>query len=79
MTSDIQELERLKKEIDTAKTGLAREEGKLQALMEKLEKEFGLTSVEEAEEKAAALVLEIRELEIDISERLKDLKAKYEW
>lgn len=73
------ELDKLQKEIDAAKKNAATFEGRLQESMKRLKDDFGLDSIEKAEEEASNLKEEIDSLETDVQTRLKDLKESYAW
>ena len=73
------ELDKLQKEIDAAKKNAATFEGRLQESMKRLKDDFGLDSIEKAEEEAAKLKEEITSLETDVQTRLKTLRETYAW
>jgi len=73
------ELDKLQKEIDAAKKNAATFEGRLQESMKRLKDDFGLDSVEKAEEESERLKEEIASLDEDVQIRLKSLKETYAW
>jgi predicted nucleic acid-binding Zn-ribbon protein len=75
----MEELDKLQKEIDAAKKNAATFEGRLQESMKRLKDDFGLDSIEKAEEEAEKLKEEIADLETDMQTRLKDLQETYAW
>jgi predicted nucleic acid-binding Zn-ribbon protein len=52
-------------------------EGKIQSVMERLKKEFNVTSIEEAEKMLGDMTTEVKSLEEEISRRMDDLNGKY--
>jgi len=52
-------------------------EGKIQSVMERLKKEFNVTSIEEAEKMLGNMTTEVKSLEEEISRRMGDLNGKY--
>ena len=52
-------------------------EGKIQSVMERLKKEFNVTSIEEAEKMLGNMTTEVKSLEEEISRRMGDLNDKY--
>lgn len=75
----INDLKRLKEEIDLAKEDKAKAEGRLQNLMERLETEFSLSSVKEANAEMERLNKEVKKLEEEVNEKYTKLKDTYEW
>lgn len=69
-----QELLDLKREVEEAKENHARLEGKRDTLMEQLEKEFGVKSIEEAEEKIQQMETEVEEWDEKILSATNDLE-----
>lgn len=74
---DIKEYERRKKIIAAKKEQLARDEGKLESLVDRLKDEFDCT-VEEAPNKRAELMNKQEELELQLSKIETELN-KYDW
>jgi len=75
----IGELERLKNTIDQTKEDLAKSEGRLQSVMERLATEFDLHSLEEVEKKLVGLKSEIDDLDKKIEKEYVELKKEYDW
>uniref|UniRef100_A0A6M3IQF3 Putative host-nuclease inhibitor protein n=1 Tax=viral metagenome TaxID=1070528 RepID=A0A6M3IQF3_9ZZZZ len=73
------ELDKLQKEIDTAKKDAAIFEGRLQESMKRLKEDFGLESVEEATKEIGRLKTEIVSLEADVEKGITSLKENYQW
>lgn len=67
----------LKERIESCKTQKAMSEGKLESYMEKLKKDFGFSSLKEADEALAEMQAEIEEKEELLKEKLATLEMKY--
>jgi hypothetical protein len=78
MQDIIKSLEKLGKEIENSKKTLAQYEGREVELLRRLEG-FGVSSVEEAEEKLLLLKEEAVKLEAEITKEFASLKAEYDW
>ncbi len=77
---DIQnELNRLKIGIEEAKTEIARLEGRRQELLRQLKSEYGIESMEEAEERLKELQKEKVAKEEEIRAAFLALKSEYDW
>jgi len=74
-----QELIDLKNEIEKAKEEKAKDEGRLASLMERLEEEFGLKSLNDAENKIAEIEKKVSTLDKEYDNGLKKLKENYQW
>lgn len=74
---DIKEYERRKKIITAKKEQLARDEGKLESLVDRLKDEFDCT-VEEAPTKRAELMKKKEKLEVQLTDIETELDA-YDW
>ena len=74
-----QDIRKLKKRIEQAKQDKAEAEGSLKTLFERLKKEFGVETLEEASKKYESL----KKMETEITEELErsfiKLKENYEW
>jgi len=75
----MEELDKLQKEIDAAKKNAATFEGRLQESMKRLKDDFGIDSIEKAEEAAENLKDEIASLDEDVKTRLKALQETFAW
>ena len=71
-----QELFDLKQEIEQGKEDLSRAEGRKEALLEQLQKEYGVTSVSGAEKKIKQLEEEITELNANIETATEELEQQ---
>lgn len=67
----------IKKKIDEAKTRKAQLEGKLEALMSELKSKYGVSTIEEADQKIVNLGNQIQLWEEEIEKGLKELSTKY--
>lgn len=74
-----QELMKLKDDIEEAKQQKAKDEGRLDSLMERLDTEFGIKTLNEAEKEVAKIEKEITGLEKEYNDGFKKLKENYEW
>jgi len=79
MVDILRELEGLDREIKKAERDVQTEEGKVSAYMETLNKEWGLKSIEEAEEKLKSLADEKACYDGMVSEKFSSLKEQYKW
>jgi hypothetical protein len=73
-----EEYKKLKREVETAKAEAERAAGAKQQLLAQLKQEWGCGSIEEAENKLAALRKKRVEAEAEFERLLQDYKAKYE-
>jgi uncharacterized membrane-anchored protein YhcB (DUF1043 family) len=77
---DVQtELQRLKENIDNAKSNLSKLEGREEELLNQLKKDFGVTSVAEADKKIKEMQKEYDKIEKHIEDEYKKLKDQYDW
>jgi chromosome segregation ATPase len=74
-----QKLLNLKKQIEKAKEDKSKEEGKLEGLMERLQKEHGVDDLDAASKKVETLDAEIKKLEGEFETGYKELEENYEW
>lgn len=74
-----QELIDLKKKISESELERARLEGNLENLKEQMVKDFGVSTIEEAEEKLKALDSEIERKEKEIETKMADLRERYDF
>ena len=74
-----EDLIKLKKQIDTAKTKVSELKGRQQHLMEQLKKDWKCSTVEDAKQKAEEMEAEITKLDKQIEKGIKELKEKYEF
>ena len=75
----IADFEKLKEKIEESKAKRARAEGALEQAMERLKKEFGCSTVEEAEAKIEALNKELDKDEADLAELLDIIEKAVDW
>lgn len=73
-----QELLKLKKKVEAAKTESSELRGQLKTLLSQLTKNYKCKSVEEAETKMKSMKTEIDKLSDQIDEKLEELETKYE-
>lgn len=73
------DLTELKKNIDLAKTNLAKLDGRNQELLLQLKKNHGLSSIEETNERIQSLTKEIAEEEKRIEKEYAALREEYDW
>lgn len=71
------DLMRMKEKMEKAKTEKAQVEGRLQAVMERMEKDFGCKTVEEAEKRLSQLSKEADVLQSSLQAKVTELKEKY--
>jgi len=71
------ELLNLRQDIEQAKTEIARLKGKLQHLMEQLEKDFKCSTIDEAQKKLLFIDKEIEMMNDKIKLQTKQLEEKY--
>lgn len=67
----------LKRQIETDKEKKARLEGRLTSLMERLQKEFGCKTIQEAEKKLTKLGVQIEELQVQVKEKIDGIRKQY--
>lgn len=67
----------LKRQFEVDKEKKARLEGKLASLMDRLQKEFGCKTVQEAEKKLEKLNADIEQLQMSVKEKISDLRREY--
>ena len=79
MKQIINELEKLDKDIRETEKKLSESEGRQKALLESLEKDFGVTTLKETDEKISALRKELSNLESEITTDYQKLKEDYEF
>jgi predicted nucleic acid-binding Zn-ribbon protein len=72
-----QELLKIKQDIETAKTEVSQLKGKLQHLMEQLEKDWKCKTIEDAQKKLSTIDREITQLDEKIKKQTKELEEKY--
>jgi len=75
---DEQELFKLKKQIDEAKSKVSELKGQQKHLMKQLKDEWDCTSIEAAEKKAKTIEKEINDLNQKITEGIEELEEKYD-
>jgi len=79
-TSDIiKDLESLKEKLEKTKSEKERAEGSYQTLMSQLKKEFGFSSIEEAENAIAQLEDEKSKKEKLLEKEYSELKESFQW
>jgi len=74
----IDKLEGLEEDFEEKKKSLARDEGRLESLQERMEKEFGIKSLKKAESELIRLDKEIEESEKELHEKYKNMKEAME-
>ena len=77
--SDIDELKKLKEEIESAKAERSKAEGRVEQLFNTLKKEYGLKSLEEAAKHLRKLKSEIEGLQKKFDSKFTKLRKDYEW
>jgi hypothetical protein len=70
-------LQSYKKDADTLKTELAKQQGIRQSLMDRLKKEYGITSIEQVEKKLADLNKQKKTINADIELLVNKIDKKY--
>lgn len=75
----INELTRLKKAIEEAKSDKSKIEGRLEELLKSLKEQFGFNSIEEAQEGIEKLQEELTELEKEIQDKFAAIKKEFQW
>jgi hypothetical protein len=73
-----QDLLRLKKKVDDAKTNVAELKGQQTALLKQLKEDGGCKSLEELEKKLKALAKEIGELQTELETGIEEIQQTYE-
>ena len=71
-----QELLDLKQEINRSKENLSKLQGRKEALLEQLQKQFGVKTIAEAEKKIKKLEKEIEDWDIKIEDATAELESK---
>ena len=72
------ELLKLKRQVDEAKTSISESKGHLKALMDQLKNDWKCDTVEQAEKKVKSLKKEIDVLDEQIETGIKELEDKYD-
>jgi predicted nucleic acid-binding Zn-ribbon protein len=75
----IEDFEELKERIETAKIKKSKAEGALEESMNRLKKEYGCSTIEEAEDKLAKLQKEIDSDEDKLEVMLKEIEGSVNW
>jgi hypothetical protein len=70
-------LQSYRKDADTLKTELAKQQGIRQSLMDRLKKEYGITSIEQVEKKLADLNKQKKTINADIELLVNKIDKKY--
>lgn len=70
-------IQELKSKIDEDKEKQQRAEGAMQAILDQLKKDFGVDSIEEAQDKLTDMQRELKVIEQSITEDLESFKGKY--
>jgi predicted nucleic acid-binding Zn-ribbon protein len=73
------EIDRLASILETAKKNKATLEGRLEESMDRLKKEFGFDSLEDAQSALSELEEQIENMSVDINQKFQKLQEKYEW
>jgi hypothetical protein len=76
MTED---LLKLKKSIEETKTNLSKAEGYVVAEMERLKKDFGIDTIEDAEVLRDSIIAEVEKMEQESKVKFEELKTKFKW
>ena len=83
MSNESEKIERrindLKRTIEVAKKKVAESEGSLKTLFSRLEKEFGVTTLEEASEKYSEMKKEEEQVTAKLEKEYKKLEENYDW
>ena len=69
----------LKKQIEESKASSSELKGRMQALLEKLEKDWGCSTIKQAEKKLGEVNQEIASLEKEKVQKIKELEEKFEF
>jgi len=72
---DLAEFQRLKKEAEEAKTQASQAKGAFDSQMQKLQSEFGVNSIEEAEKLELEMQTTVQNLENEFNQALTEYKA----
>jgi predicted RNase H-like nuclease (RuvC/YqgF family) len=75
----IADFEKLKEKIEESKARRSRAEGALEQAMERLKKEFGCSTIEEAEAKIETLNAELDNDEAELSALLDKIEKAVDW
>jgi archaellum component FlaC len=75
----VKSLERLDSSIKTAEKEFSSLGGQLKLLQERLEKEYGVKTIEEAEKLVSKLEKGVSEGEAEIKQAFTELKNSYDW
>lgn len=75
----VEELEKLQKRIEQAKESKAKAEGALEKIKEDLQKEFGVKTIEEAQDKLDELKKELSSAEKKLNENLDKIESMADW
>ena len=79
MPDATQELMNMKKEIERAEAQRSRFQGQLDGLLARLQDEYQIGSLEEAEKALARMDKELAKKEAALEAKIQELKTKYPW
>ena len=74
----LQELEKLDREIERSTREKNQAEGKIEAKIEALKKEFGI-SPKQVDKKVKRMGIDLKDLGVEIETQFKELQEKYSW
>lgn len=77
MTAQAQELEMFMQKVNTAKQQMAQAQGSLATVMESLEKEFGITTIEQIDAKETTITAEIATLTAELETILGTIRQAF--
>lgn len=75
----LRKLAKLREDIDYEKSELNKKEGKRQSIMERLKREFNMSSIDEATKKANLLKAQLERRSIQLEKDLEELEKNYEF
>lgn len=79
MATMIEELTKLGKEIGTAKTQVSQLKGRESEVLDRLKKDFGCNTVDEAQVLLNQMDSDINIMEVTIQQQFKELKEAFSW
>ena len=79
MSNVVERLMAIKKQIEDAELQQAQLQGRLDGVYERLKTEFGITTLEQAEDQLVALDSELNALESQLKKGVQRLETSYDW
>uniref|UniRef100_A0A6M3IUT2 Uncharacterized protein n=1 Tax=viral metagenome TaxID=1070528 RepID=A0A6M3IUT2_9ZZZZ len=79
MKEIIEDLQNLKKEVEAAKSDLAKTQGALKANLDRLKEEHNLSGLEEVDKLITNLLKELDVIKNEVEEEYTSIKESYEW